>query len=63
MFDLITFTNKLFPYSICFVFRIEKIEVQYEGQPENATLYLNKNLSTPYNICQGYIFCYHSVVV
>jgi len=32
--------------------RIEKIEVLYEGQPENATLYLNKNLSTPFNICQ-----------
>lgn len=32
--------------------RIEKIEVKYEGQPENATLYLNKNLSTPFHICQ-----------
>jgi len=32
--------------------RIEKIEVQYEGQPENATLFLNKDLSTPFNACQ-----------
>jgi len=32
--------------------RIEKIEVQYEGVPENATLYLNKGLSTPFNVCQ-----------
>ncbi|KAI4469273.1 mitochondrial ribosome protein l39/prolyl-trna ligase family member [Holotrichia oblita] len=29
--------------------RIEKIEVQYEGVPENATLIMNKNLSTPYD--------------
>jgi len=32
--------------------RIEKIEVKYEGQPENALLILNKNLSTPFHICQ-----------
>jgi large subunit ribosomal protein L39 len=32
--------------------RIDKIEVQYEGQPENVLLYLNKNMSTPYNACQ-----------
>jgi len=32
--------------------RIEKIEVQYEGQPENVLMYLNKNMSTPYNVCQ-----------
>jgi len=32
--------------------RIEKIEVQYEGQPENATLILNKGLSTPFNVAQ-----------
>jgi len=32
--------------------RIEKIEVNYEGQPENALLFLNKKLSTPWNICQ-----------
>ncbi|KAG1681234.1 39S ribosomal protein L39, mitochondrial [Nymphon striatum] len=29
--------------------RIEKIEVKYFGQPENTTLIMNKNLSTPYN--------------
>ncbi|XP_023323548.1 39S ribosomal protein L39, mitochondrial [Eurytemora carolleeae] len=34
------------------VSRIEKIAVQYEGQPEDALLYMNKNLSTPYNVCQ-----------
>jgi large subunit ribosomal protein L39 len=32
--------------------RIDKIEVEYEGVPENALLYLNKNMSTPYNACQ-----------
>eukprot|EP00088_Acartia_fossae_P028070 TRINITY_DN28846_c0_g1_i1.p1 TRINITY_DN28846_c0_g1~~TRINITY_DN28846_c0_g1_i1.p1 ORF type:complete len:349 (-),score=79.70 TRINITY_DN28846_c0_g1_i1:117-1163(-) len=32
--------------------RIEKIEVQYEGQPENVLLYLNKDMSTPFNMCQ-----------
>lgn len=29
--------------------RVEKIEVSYEGTPENATLVMNKNLSTPYD--------------
>ena len=29
--------------------RIEKIEVQYKGQPEDCTLVMNKNLSTPFN--------------
>lgn len=29
--------------------RIEKIEVQYEGVPKNATLIMNKNISTPYD--------------
>ncbi|XP_022912896.1 large ribosomal subunit protein mL39 [Onthophagus taurus] len=29
--------------------RIEKIEIQYEGVPENATLVMNKNISTPYD--------------
>ena len=28
--------------------RIEKIEVQYKGQPEDCTLVMNKNLSTPF---------------
>jgi len=32
--------------------RIEKIEVEYEGIPDNATLILNKGLSTPYNVAQ-----------
>lgn len=32
--------------------RIEKIHVEYQGQPENATLILNKNMSTPYNVAQ-----------
>merc|ERR1719232_1558233 len=32
--------------------RVEKIEVEYEGVPENQTLYLNKSLSTPFNIAQ-----------
>ncbi|KAK7105835.1 large ribosomal subunit protein mL39-like [Littorina saxatilis] len=31
------------------VSRIEKIEVQYKGQPEDCTLVMNKNLSTPFN--------------
>ncbi|XP_018569116.1 39S ribosomal protein L39, mitochondrial [Anoplophora glabripennis] len=29
--------------------RIEKIEISYEGAPENVTLVMNKNLSTPYD--------------
>lgn len=32
--------------------RIEKIEVRYMGTPNDATLVLNKNLSTPYNCAQ-----------
>ena len=32
--------------------RLEKIEVQYQGVPEDATLIMNKNISTPYNIAQ-----------
>ncbi|CAG9762129.1 unnamed protein product [Ceutorhynchus assimilis] len=29
--------------------RIEKIEVRYEGQPENCIFTMNKNISTPYD--------------
>ncbi|XP_031625331.1 39S ribosomal protein L39, mitochondrial [Contarinia nasturtii] len=32
--------------------RIEKIEVRYLGLPEDTTLIMNKNLSTPYNCAQ-----------
>jgi len=32
--------------------RLEKIEVHYRGVPEDATLILNKNISTPFNIAQ-----------
>lgn len=32
--------------------RIEKIEVRYLGLPENETLIMNKNISTPYNCAQ-----------
>jgi len=28
--------------------RIEKVEVQYKGLPEETTLIMNKHLSTPY---------------
>jgi large subunit ribosomal protein L39 len=28
--------------------RIEKIEVQYKGVPEDVTLLMNKHLSTPF---------------
>lgn len=31
------------------VTQIEKIEVQHKGPPEDCTLYMNKNLSTPFN--------------
>ncbi|KAK3886822.1 hypothetical protein Pcinc_009047 [Petrolisthes cinctipes] len=31
---------------------VEKIEVQYQGQPEDCTLIMNKNISTPYNCAQ-----------
>lgn len=29
--------------------RIEKIDVQYEGVPENCYFVMNKNISTPYD--------------
>ena len=29
--------------------RVEKITVEYKGPPENCTLIMNKNLSTPHN--------------
>lgn len=32
--------------------RIEKIEVRYLGTPEDTTLVMNKNLSTPFNCAQ-----------
>lgn len=32
--------------------RIEKIEVRYLGTPNDATMVMNKNLSTPYNVAQ-----------
>jgi large subunit ribosomal protein L39 len=32
--------------------RIEKIEVQYTGTPEDATLIMNKGISTPFNCAQ-----------
>ena len=32
--------------------RIEKIEVRYLGLPSNETLFMNKNLSTPFNCAQ-----------
>lgn len=32
--------------------RIEKIEVRYLGLPEDTTLVMNKNLSTPYSCAQ-----------
>ena len=32
--------------------RIEKIEVHYKGVPEDFTLYMNKDLSTPFNVAQ-----------
>lgn len=32
--------------------RLEKIEVQYEGVPEGATLILNRNISTPFSVAQ-----------
>lgn len=31
---------------------VEKIEVQYEGHPENCSLIMNKGMSTPYNCAQ-----------
>lgn len=32
--------------------RIEKIEVRYLGVPQDETLIMNKNISTPYNCAQ-----------
>ena len=32
--------------------RVEKIDVKYVGVPEDATLILNKNLSTPFDVAQ-----------
>ena len=42
--------------------RIDKIEVMYKGVPEDVTLYLNKNLSTPFNIAQRKVKHYFSAV-
>lgn len=36
--------------------RIEKIEVRYLGLPEDMTLVMNKNLSTPYSCAQRKLF-------
>ena len=32
--------------------RLEKIEVKYVGVPDDATMIMNKNISTPYNVAQ-----------
>ena len=32
--------------------RVEKIKVNYCGIPEDGTLYMNKDLSTPFNVAQ-----------
>ena len=32
--------------------RVSKIEVRYLGIPEDVTLYMNKGLSTPFNVGQ-----------
>ena len=36
--------------------RIEKMQVHYKGVPEDVTLYLNKDLSTPFNVAQRKLF-------
>lgn len=36
--------------------RIEKITVQYKGQPKDLDLVMNKNVSTPYNCAQRWLF-------
>ena len=36
--------------------RVEKIQVHYKGVPEDVTLYINKGLSTPFNVAQR--MCY-----
>ena len=43
--------------------RVNKIEVQYKGIPEDVTLYMNKGLSTPFNVAQRkylYVVLYHT---
>lgn len=37
---------------------VEKIEVKYEGHPENCTLIMNKSMSTPYNCAQRECWIY-----
>ncbi len=39
--------------------RVEKIEVQYKGSPEDTKLMLNKGLSTPFNIAQRKLYSNH----
>jgi len=39
------------------VTRIEKIEVQHVGPPENCTLLMNKDLSTPFNCAMRESIC------
>lgn len=37
--------------------RIEKIQISYEGPPENVEIVVNKNLSTPYDCARRkYLF-------
>ena len=38
------------------VTRVEKIEVQHVGPPENCTLLMNKDLSTPFNCAMRELF-------
>lgn len=40
--------------------RIEKIEVRYLGVPKDLTLYMNKDISTPFDCAKRkiYTFCF-----
>ena len=54
--DIIAKRNELFNYEQKRqrenIGRIEKIEVRYLGVPQDETLVMNKNISTPYNCAQ-----------
>nr|CAG4644149.1 EOG090X0A3R [Lepidurus arcticus] len=54
--EVVAQRNTLFDAEIArqksLVVRLEKIQVQYEGSPENALLFMNKGVSSPYNCAQ-----------
>lgn len=45
---------------LAFITRIEKIQVEHKGPPEDCTLIMNKGLSTPFNCAMRKYYCSYS---